>query len=342
MNFAVVGTFDNKGGSPSKIGSELAMLLGWSHLNGGPTELLNLDPALLDVLLWMPNVPNDLPKILPRLKAKNRKLILISSKRCGIKYRDNDVVGRLLKSRSNLGMAIYEKAGRFSFKLLDPLGNCFCDTEHLSELARAITARVDELRTFTRLPSRRVGPHHNREVSSDFIRIVHEYGRTFAFHVNALNVNRFLGNAATRCSFGFPAVRGREDAVCLVSRRDVSKDTIGSSDFVEVMEQGGVVHYWGENKPSVDAPIQVALFKRYPKIEYMIHGHVYVEGAPITDRKYPCGAYQEVYAVSKRFSPNRTQFTINLRGHGCLIACHDLDYLEKQLPKLVSRPFPEP
>ena len=49
--------------------------------------------------------------------------------------------------------------------------------------------------------------------------------------------------------------------------------------------------YYGE-KPSVDTPIQIKLFNYYHNVNYMVHGHVYVDNAKMTEHKIPlwlCG-----------------------------------------------------
>jgi hypothetical protein len=342
---AIVGKFDENGGRSSVIGGAIARELNWSYYNGGHLECLaSLNPELYDVMLWMPEIPNNQPKLVPRLKARNRKLLLISSKRCRNQYTDSDVVGRLLKSKSNLGIAIHGESP-YLFNLLDPLGNIFCNTRDISELCRAIRERVDELSTMTRLASHRVQTGCDRDFSidrialrsEDFLEVVREYGHTFARYVNAINPNRYLGNAATRCAWGFPAERG--GGTIFVSRRDVPKDTMASDDFVEVVKREDMIFYWGEHKPSVDAPVQVMLFEYFKHIRYMIHGHVYVKDAPITQHKYPCGAMQEFFAVTKLADSENEGFAVNLRGHGCLIACKDLAYFGTH--ELVARPFPE-
>lgn len=339
--FAVVGKFDNDGGRPSKIGRQIVQELGWPHCNGGHVQTLqSLDSKFYDVLLWMPDIPNDLPKQLPRLKAQNHKLVLISSKRCGEKYTDADVVGRLLRSRSNLGIAI-QGGGALPclFRLLDPLGNIYANTPRIPELCTAIKERVKELALITRYSSHRTAPHSADpvEISEEFLVVVRRYGQQFAGFVNAINPNRYLGNAATRCALGFPAER--QEGMILVSRRNVPKDNITATDFVEIRKREGMILYLGEYKPSVDAPVQASLFEYFTSIRYMIHGHVYVKGAPMTMDKLPCGAMQEFFAIIRLADKKSKGFVVNLRGHGCLIACKDLSYFDT--PELIARPFLE-
>jgi len=344
--YAVMGTFDQNGGKPSKIGKMMLDFLGCEGLNGGDLSELDLDFSRFDALLWMPNIDNSEDKILPRIKAQNRKLLLISSKRCvETDYCESDVVGRLLKTRSNLGIMIEQQqltpsgGGRYNFKLLDPLGNIYCDTTNVETLCYALWKRVDFLLSLTRVSSTQVGERQELHIPLNFLDIVRSYGERFTEYVNAVNPNRFLGNAATRCSYGFPA--HRDGSRVFVSRRNVDKQNITAEDFVEVDAQlGGGIVYWGNQKPSVDAPLQLLLFTRYAQINYMIHGHVYVKDAPMTEIKVPCGALEEFVEIYRLFpDPQATDFTVNLRGHGCLIMANQIDYLNQV--ELMARPFPE-
>lgn len=344
--FAVTGTFDHDGGKPSKIGEMMIEFLGCEGLNGGHLSDLDLDFSKFDALLWMPNIDNSEDKILPRIKAQNRKLLLISSKRCvETDYRESDVVGRLLKTRSNLGIMIEKQqltpagGGRYNFKLLDPLGNIYCDTTNVETLCRTLRERVAFLLSLTRVSSTQVGERRELYIPLGFLDIVRSYGDRFAEYVNAINPNRFLGNAATRCSYGFPA--HRRGGRVYVSRRNVDKQNITAEDFVEVDAQvGGGIVYWGNQKPSVDAPMQLLLFGHYTQVNYMIHGHVYVKDAPMTESKVPCGALEEFTEIRRLFpDPQATDFTVNLRGHGCLVMAGQVDFLDQV--ELMARPFPE-
>jgi len=154
-----------------------------------------------------------------------------------------------------------------------------------------------------------------------------------------VNPNRLLGNAATRCAYGFPAVRDSADRI-FVSGRNTPKETINSSNFVEL---GGFglqgLQYYGNLKPSVDAPMQRILFIDRPDIKYMIHGHCYIDGAPFTNNVLPCGAINEFCEIFDAVGPNASEIIVNLRGHGCLIAGPSLSVFDNI--ELVERPYPE-
>jgi len=338
--FIVGGTFDNNGGKPSHIVSEMMRILEIHGMNGGDVSALNaVDFKYASPLIWMPNISNDEDKILPSLKVKYPHMLLVQSKVVSKgNYTDADIVGRLLKSHSLLGIVIEKKPRGYKFKVLDPLGNIHCSTYDLEVLCRTLKNRTEQIKKMTRVASKRIGPVNEFTIEDDFISIVQGLGDQFATFVNAINPNRLLGNASTRCSVGFPAVRDNERL--FVSKRNVDKQTLSSEDFVEVTTTEEGVEFYGDNKPSVDTPIQLLLMYFYPNIKYMVHGHVYVKGAPMTENKIPCGFLDEVSDVMAVIPDLESKnFVVNLRGHGCLIACSDLSYFDEV--ELEGRPFPE-
>lgn len=351
----VGGTFDHDEGKPSKIIDTLAQTFvkeaerennvdvkGISVLNGGNlSELHNIDFRECDVLFWAPNISNNEAKIIPDIKTKNPKLLLISSKRVVEKrYTEGDIVGRLLKTKSNLGVMITKHDDTYRFRLMDPLGNCHVDTLSVEQLASSMFLRILELRSMTRIGCRRIGDRRDFQVDPEFVKFVKHSATEFTKYVNAVNPNRLLGNASTRCMFGFPAERA--DGRVFVTQRNIDKQLIQTDGFVEVNPtKEGVVEYYGDKKPSVDTPIQIKLFNYYQNINYMVHGHVYIDGAKITARKVPCGYLEEFDEIVALY-PDRNEkaFAVNLKGHGCLLLAESVEDLWA-LGRYVSRDFPE-
>jgi hypothetical protein len=101
------------------------------------------------------------------------------------------------------------------------------------------------------------------------------------------------------------------------------------------------VEYFGNNKPSVDAPVQLALFEAYPQINFMLHSHTYIQGAPFTKDVLPCGAVEEVEQITKAV-PNFSLecFNVNIKGHGSICFARDLWFF-KQGVSWIARPSPE-
>ena len=340
MKLVVGGDWNREGGRASSIVTKLAATLGWECSNGGNVaELPLIDVKCLDALLWMPNIPNDEDKLLPDIKKLNPQLLLIQSKRVIEKeYTVNDIIGRLLASHSNLGIMITKAFDRLHFKLLDPLGNIWVYTDDVETLAKAIGERVGTLLKMKRVGSEKVGPRQPFKIEPEFIEIIRSYGNRFTQYVNAVNPNRLLGNASTRCAKGFPTFRDKNGIY--VTRRNVDKATLSEEDFVQVQPFTDKVYYYGDQKPSVDTPIQLRLFEFYSNVNYMLHGHVYAQNGIYTHSKIPCGFIDEFDEITALVpDKKRTNFIINLRGHGCLILAESLDFFSKQ--ELIGRPFPE-
>jgi hypothetical protein len=167
-----------------------------------------------------------------------------------------------------------------------------------------------------------------------------------------------------RCQNGFPSFRG-ENGIIYVSRRNVDKSDIGAASFVPTyLDDTNTVRYFGDNKPSVDTPVQLRLYKYFPWANYMIHAHCYVDIPDMpdvlgtsTDVPIPCGALEEVDEIVERYifwedfwkschNGNTPRlFAVNLLGHGCILIAKDIEIL-KELQKhkdncFVARQMPE-
>jgi len=343
----VGGTFDEYGGKHSKIIEEMGSQLECLTINGGYLEHLNkLNFKEWDILIWMPNISNDAEKILPTTKhplTGNYKLLLVSSKNARDRdYQYSDFIGRMLKTKSNLGIYIEEFKGhmgsKLQFSLFDPLGNRYAKTFDIAELCHYLKHRIKLLRSLTRIGSECIAEGEGIEIEKGFIEVIRNSSEQFSKFVNANNPNRLLGNASTRCASGFPAIR--KDNKIFVTRRNVDKVTLSSDDFVEVKLIDNKVKYYGSQKPSVDTAIQIKLFDYYPNINYMIHGHVYIKDAFKTRSKIPCGYIEEFNEITDLFPDKNTkELFVNLKGHGCLIASDTIEKLKQAI--FIGRDFPE-
>lgn len=353
MILFVGGTFDANGGKSSSVVRKIAGALKDNYgdesreINGGRLDKLTaLDFADYDTIVWMPNVDNSADKMLPEIKKANPHAVLVSSKNVYDKeYTEWDVVGRLLATRSNLGFMITREDKLFNFKLLDPLGNMYCDTSDMAEVGRALAERLSYLDTLSRCGSRSIGPARDPLMDEDFMGVVRRTADEFSKHVNANNPNRMLGNASTRCMSGFPAMR--DDGKIFVTRRNIDKKTIAADGFIETRMRNmhklvaPSVEYYGDVKPSVDTPVQLMLFDYFPQIKFMIHGHVYVKRAPFTNTKIPCGyleEFDEIIEVWEQYG-DVANFAVNLLGHGCIVLASDLSFFDEV--EYMSRPLPE-
>ncbi len=352
----VGGTFDENGGKPSSVIGQIHSEMTKKTrsfdsllVNGGTLNKLKLlveDDWLLkqyNIVLWAPNIANNEDRLLHLVKSLNPRCVLISTKqrRHPDEYTHGDIVGRLLKSRSNLGITFDVGSKPYKLTVSDPLGNEYYSGFDISDATRAIRNRLLEFDMMTRIPSKSIGQiDKHADIDPKFIEVIHRFGNEFTKHVNAVNPNRLLGNASTRCAKGFPAIRSQSGNFYYVSKRNVDKENITSQDFVPVTTSEHIVEYVGTQKPSVDTPIQVRIFNYYPNIKYMIHGHVYVKSGLETESKIPCGFIDEFEEVKSLYPrPDTKEMLINLRGHGCLIAVDDLSKFDSV--EFISRPFPE-
>jgi hypothetical protein len=311
-----------------------------------------------DIVLWFVNVPNSYEKSIDRLKELNQKMILVTSKNnLEGKYSYMELVSRMLKVKSNLMVEfrmesrdmdaeeMIERPGwapkpHIVASILDPLNNVYCMKEaDVKKVAAALTKRIKQLLNMKRVGSVKVGDALPVPDERRFFEIGKNLAETFHSLIHPENTERFLGNMSFRCENGFPSFKDGD--YIYVSRRNIDKRLIGKDGFVAVNANfNGKVEYYGEAKPSVDTPIQVMLYSVYQNVRYMLHSHVYVEGAPFTGSVIPCGAIDEVNEVRTVWmDPRKMNFAINLRGHGSIVFAADLDYFKTV--KYISRPSPE-
>lgn len=359
MNITIIGgTWDRGVGKESKIVNSLGAVVASTYpedqvllMNGG--NILELRTLILDgndqwhasdVVLWMPNISNAEEKILPFIKRNYPEKILIQSKRVIEKeYGDFALVKRMLASHSALLLKIEKNEGTYLFGVMDPLGNSWCEKESLLEATKALFDRAHDIHSMNRMRSVTEGPREDFSLDPAFLETVRSMGVIFDEKIQAVNPERYLGNASTRCCHGFPSARSDRNTV-FVSQRNVDKTMVSEESFVEVKIEEGKVVYKGEKKPSVDTPVQVMLYEELPEINYMIHGHCYVKGAPMTPRSVPCGFLEEkeevLKTIGKEWSVDLPDvFSVNLRGHGCLIMGKRVP--QKEEFEFVSRKMPE-
>lgn len=344
--FFVGGDFNDDGGRASgyvqKLSSHIKQGLSFDDFflfNGGHfSDLLGIVQRIEkdkpSVIFWLANVPNDKEKLVEQIKKVSPKSILISSKNnSGNRYTFPEIIARMLKIKANLSI-IFHTGQAIHASLADPLGNVFLDHErHIENVADAIVNRVEDLLMTIRVGSIRIGdaiPAPQNEETLRFVEIIRRHAQEFARLTPNVSTERMLGNASFRCNFGFPSMK--QDGHIFVSRRNIDKVSIDLDGFVAVekrLTEDGVCYY-GDCKPSVDTPIQQLLYEAFPKVRFMIHGHVRVKGAPETSEVVPCGAINETREIAIFMNPSKNpNFAINLRGHGCLVMAETLDYFDE-------------
>ena len=346
----VTGTYNDTEGKPSHFGNKIRESaekhkFNVMHYNGGHLTDFNAimnDLHTYGAIIWMPNLDNKIEKMLPVIKNVASKTLLVSSKRVIEKdYGEFEIVGRLLKTRSNLGIMITKEEDDYGFTVLDPLANRWSHKVSIEEASDFLFERIINVLKYKRISSESIGPKRKIEMDQKFLTIVKDYGELFDELIRAVYPERFLGNASTRCMHGFPSTRS-EDGTILMSKRNIDKTIINSQGFVEVKSEESIVKYFGDLKPSVDTPVQIKLFNYYQNVNYIVHGHVYVKDTMITSKNIPCGFIEEFDEVTRWFPDKKaSNFAVNLKGHGCLLLAKDLNWLEETKSRLVARPFPE-
>ena len=365
----VGGNWDLNGGRKSKIVEEFAKFLpNVTVYNGGDFNDLNdiLESCVnYDIVLWWANVSNDLPKI-RNVKDINYKVMLVSSKRnVEGKYSFQDLLQRSFSLKSNLTIEFSMVDNKYYMRLFDPLGNMWYEGFSIKLCSKILIERLNFIRSITRESTvsneENVGAlawffnmfkdemYESNDnpfvpIKEEFLEIVRNYAYKFAEATfETKEVKRFLGNASFRCPKGFPSFR--DSKYIFVSKRNVNKEFIGIKEFVPVYLEDGKLFYCGDNKPSVDSPIQVRLYSLLPNINYMIHSHCYIENAPYTNVVLPCGALEEVDEIKnviKKYYDNdynKDFYVVNLLGHGSIMMSNKPSQLKNI--RMVGRKLPE-
>lgn len=365
----VGGNWDLFGGKESKIVNEFAKYFpNVTVYNGGNYSDLNkiLELSInYDTVIWWANVSNELPKI-RNVKDINYKTMLVSSKRnIDNKYSFQDLLQRSFALKSNLTIEFSKKNDLYSMKLFDPLGNVWYEGTNIKECAKELIDRLNFIKSITREST--ISKEENNgalawffnmfkeeiyksdsnpiiPVKEVFLNLVKEYASKFTEATfETKDVKRFLGNASFRCPKGFPSFR--DGKYIFVSKRNVNKEFIGIDEFIPVFLENGKIYYCGDSKPSVDIPIQVRLYELLPNINYMIHSHCYVDGAPFTQKSLPCGAIEEVKEILKLLEKkynndlNKDFYLINLIGHGSIMMSKNPEQLMNI--NMIGRKLPE-
>lgn len=365
----VGGSWNLHGGKPSKIVEKFANNFPEIELyNGGNYNDLNAileTCANYDIVIWWANVPNDLPKI-RNVKDINYKAMLISSKRnVDNKYSFQDLLQKSLASKSNLTIEFTKPNDVYSMKLFDPLGNIWYEGTSIKECTKELIDRLNFIKSITRESTfaseekiedlkwffnmfKEVNNKSIIPIEEEFLSIVKNYASIFAEAIfETKDIKRFLGNASFRCPKGFPSFRTGK--YIFVSKRNVNKEYISINEFVPTYLENDKIYYCGTSKPSVDTPIQVRMYEKLPNINYMIHSHCYIKGAPFTENALPCGAIEEIDEIMKlieKYYDNdycKDFYLINLTGHGSIMMSkypnqlRNIDIVGRNLPENMQK-----
>lgn len=349
--YIVAGTFDDNGGRKSSFAEKLSQNLSLKTdvvlFNGGYysqlSDIIKSLPSHDCSVLWFVDIPNDKLKIINDIKEINNKIYLVISKRnFDQSYSIMDLVSRALSAKANLLLEFSGSKDNIHFTVLDPLANIFMfKSNNIEELSSVLYNRLLQLSRFHRTPSFNLGRKRKLPESNEiskFTDIVRKQADVFHKIIHGVNTERMLGNASFRCQKGFPSFRS--DERIFISCRNIDKRYIDLDSFVEVQSCSGGIGYYGTKKPSVDSPVQLALYNNYPNINYILHSHTYIQDAPMTELYVPCGAIEEYGQIFKVNSDyNSCNFCVNLKGHGSICLVNSLEFFNDI--KWIERPIPE-
>ena len=373
------GTWDEDGGRSSGLINKMTAALEKNEdveltsLNGGFYNNLKTEIEKCteyDFVFWFANVVDNSLEKIRNVKDINPYCLLITSKRNdNNKYNFMDLEQRALQLKANLVFEFAkQESGVFKMRVFDPLGDLWYEGEDIDEAVSSAVKRLRFLKSITRqgtvhgntsrddifsqfFDKNDAGQFIPDTETAEFINIVRDNATVFHDILQpAEGVKRFLGNCSmrhryeTRCMNGFPSIR-KGDYI-FASKRNINKEKIDINSFVPVfLDKDNTLYYYGDNKPSVDTPIQTRLYKLLPNINFMMHAHVYTKNGIFTENPVPCGAIEEVDEILKLIDKEyggdrtRTEYKINLIGHGCLIMGSSPEYIKTA--KYYARPIPE-
>lgn len=286
-------------------------------INGGDINEL---PSSIDndLTIWMPNIANEEPKHYP---IKSNGNVLICSKVMRDGYKKIDAVERIFRMHGNAVIAI-TKGTLYNFELIDALANTWYSGSSIEELYLNIIKFYD----FTKRAIRKSTIRSDlKQIEIDHVNVgvFLDINRNLSNYIQNSCGERFFGNVSTRCQKLFPSLRSN---YILVSPRNIDKKSIQPNDMVQCYKNDNTVYYIGDRKPSVDTPVQLEIYNNCPNVNYIIHGHAFIDNAPTTDEYYLCGDFREFYEVYGFIKNNKFGF-LNLKNHGFIIYSDTLDNL---------------
>lgn len=344
MQVTIVGGnygFSKESSIVNKIYDELKVRLGnidnhftdknITKYNGGLIEELPKYLDNSDLSIWIPNIDNEEKKHYP---LKKQGSVLIRSKVMRDGYTKADAVSRIFKMHANAVIAISKdpKTSLYNFTLIDALGNEWSYGFNIANLCENILEfykwSSTAIRQNTIKDSSIEKPEHPN------LQELIDINNKLASYIQTSCGERFFGNISTRCQKLFPTANF--ELGIYVSPRNSDKEKLEPDDMIYINHN---LKYNGKTKPSVDAPVQLMLYTICPDIQYMIHGHAFIEDASTTSEYYPCGDLREVREILGEIDINdfiSYNGYINLKNHGFLIYASNIKNLDSLVNELIT------
>lgn len=262
-------------------------------------------------------------------------------------------MGISLKYKSNLTILLNEK-----IIMHDPLGCIWYIGNDLSECINIMIDRLIYLKSITRQKTISLNnknlvlnwyfdsfkeeehfSNKNLEIENqkDFLDLVKFYSNIY--HQIMIKPKNMVDSPRLfRCCKGMPSFK--QDNFYVVSAREIENQYIEQSDLVAVFKEEGKLYYTGNRKTSVDTPIHIKLYETFENINFIIHCHNYIDGAPFTSKSIPCGAIEEaeeiINTINKNYNKNKNLYTVNELGHGSILMGKSIENLKGI--NFISRP----
>ena len=352
----VGGDFDNNNGKESGIVKKMMRQFGFNgngYINGGNLDVIKSNTVMNSIsnsrlIIWMPNISNDEDKTYPK---KGIGTILICSKVIRPRYTYKDAIARIFKMHGNAVIAIEKDQSGFStFTLIDALGNYWYSGCEINELCSAIM-RFYIFMSQT-IHKGTIYDESLKDALNDKPALLDSFvtlNNKLADYIMASCGDRFFGNFSTRCQRLFPTQRTNN--YMYVSPRNTDKERLSANDFVLYNpDSSSYVAENRANKPSVDSPVQGEIYKEFPEINYMIHGHAFIT-APNddirvlnTDNYFPCGDMRELDELTKCIShiikhDGKNYGVVNLAGHGFILFSQTFEQMEFMINSFTDESF---
>ena len=290
-----------------------------------------------DTILFFPCNPSDYSVAANLIKVKNPNTLLVT-----LLDNPNDDMQMLhkinlaLESRSNLFVEVTKKGRLCMASVSDPLGNVFNEnTTIMPIIAKTLINRLRQLSGYSRMRSIQtaIDTIADKSSATKFIEAVSCYSETI--HAGRDIPFRMIQPSMKIGKDTFFSKRWCRDI-------DITVPSMMSSDLA-----GEFVSFYGDQRPSLDTPAHLMLYKKLPWARFIIHSRSYILDAPLVDEVFSCGAvelWHKVMAMHRLLGCSKKarrgkMIRLNLNGNGSIIISEaqedmfDIPYIERHVPE---------